>query len=106
MNKVMLMGRITHDLEIKKTSDDKQVLNFSIAINSKIGDKEVVEYIDCVAWNKTAEFIDKYFEKGRQIIVIGSLHKSSWENKDGQRQYTTEVIVREVFFTAEKPRKE
>ncbi len=98
INKAILMGRLTRDPELRRTGSGTPVCSFSIAINSGSGDNQTTDYISCVAWNKTAEFVDKYFSKGRMIIAIGRIQTRSWEGQDGKKNYATEVVVSEVTF--------
>lgn len=102
LNKAILMGRITHDLEIKTTPSGSSVLSFTIAVDrfSKSEEKQT-DFINCVAWNKTAEFIGRYFAKGRSIAVIGQLRSRTYDDKNGTKHYVTEVFADEVQFTFE-----
>lgn len=99
INKVILMGRLTADTELKKTRDGVCVLRFTVAVNRpKQKDKEqAADFISCVAFRQTAEFISKYFRKGSAIIVFGTIRTGFYE-KDGTRIYTTDVIADEVGF--------
>ena len=100
MNKVILKGRLTANPELRKTPSDISVCNFSIAVNRRF-DKEKVDFINCEAWRQTAEFIKRYFNKGKEIAVIGELHIDKW-NKDGETRYLTKVVVDEVEFCGSK----
>ena len=73
INKAILMGRLTRDPELRHTGSGTPVCSFSIAINNGFGENQTTDYINCVAWNKTAEFVNKYFTKGRMIVVIGRI---------------------------------
>lgn len=99
INKVILMGRLTADPELKKTDAGVSVIRFTVAVNRpKQKDKEqVADFISCVAFRQTAEFISKYFRKGSAIIVFGTIRTGFYE-KDGTRIYTTDVIADEVNF--------
>ena len=99
INKVILMGRFTADPELKKTGDGVSVIRFTVAVNRpKQKDKErAADFISCVAFRQTAEFISKYFRKGSAIIVFGTIRAGFYE-KDGTRIYTTDVIADEVNF--------
>lgn len=104
MNKVILMGRLTKEPELKQTPNQVSVIRFSLAVNRRFvkeGQQEV-DFINCVAWRQTAEFISRYFHKGSMIAVAGSIQTRSWEGQDGKRQYATEVLADEVYFTGEK----
>ena len=98
INKVILMGRLTRDPEMRHTNSGAPVTSFSIAINSGYGEKQQTDFVNCVAWNKTAEFVAKNFAKGKMIIVIGRISTRSWETQDGKRAYVTEVTAQEVNF--------
>lgn len=104
MNKVILMGRMVKDPELKHTPDGTSVAGFSIAVNrrfAKDGLKQA-DFINCVAWRQQAEFICKYFRKGSMIAIVGSIQTRSWDGQDGKRQYATEVLADEVYFTGSK----
>lgn len=102
LNKVILMGRITHPLEIKQTQNGIAVLQFSVAIDrySKSEEKQA-DFISCVAWKQTAEFISRYFGKGRMIVITGSLRSRTYDDKNGTKHYVTEVYVESADFTGE-----
>lgn len=97
MNSVCLIGRITADPEVLQTASGTVILNFSIAVDR--GDKDkTTDFIRCVAFGKTAEFIDDYIGKGTRMGVTGRIQTGSYTNKDGQKVYTTDVIVERVDF--------
>lgn len=100
LNKVVLAGRITKDLEVKQTPSGASVCSFSLAINRKYSKEgeQATDFITCQAWRGTAEFIGKYFHKGSAICVTGSIQTRSWKDKDGNNRYATEVIVDEAMF--------
>ncbi len=98
INKAILMGRLTRDPELRHTGSGTPVCSFSIAIDNGYGDNRSTDFINCVAWNKTAEFVEKYFTKGRMIIVIGRIQTRTWEGQDGRKNYATEVVASEVSF--------
>lgn len=102
INKVILMGRLTKDPELRYTNNKTPVCSFTIAVNNGYGEKQQTDFINCVAWNKTAEFVPKYFTKGKMIIVIGRITTRSWETQDGKRAYATEVVANEVNFGESK----
>ena len=102
INKAILMGRLTRDPELRHTGTGTPVCSFTIAIDNGYGENRQTDFINCVAWNKTAEFVSKYFSKGRMIIVIGRISTRSWEGQDGKKNYTTEVIANEVSFGESK----
>lgn len=100
-NNVQLAGRLTAKPELKKTPNGTSVCQFTIAVNRKI-DNNTADFINCVAWQKTAEFITKYFDKGTAIFVDGSLQVRSWEDTKGQKRYATEVLVSAAYFVNDK----
>lgn len=106
MNKVMLMGRLTSDPDIKYTGDDnKAVANFSLAISRKFKNKDGkydADFINCKAFGKVAEIIEKYFHKGSMMLVEGEWRTGSYESKDGKKIYTNECFVNGVEFTQSK----
>lgn len=105
MNKVILMGRLAKDVEIKQTPNGVSVATFSIAVNRRYAGKDAkqtADFINCVAWRQTGEFIGRYFRKGSMIAVVGELQTRSWESQDGKKQYATEVLVNEAYFTGSK----
>lgn len=102
MNKVVLMGRITKDLDKKE-----KVTNFTVAVDRRFkreGDPSA-DFIDCVAFGKTKEIVDKYFEKGQKIAVDGRIQTGSYE-KDGKKYYTTDVVAESVEFCESKKKEE
>ena len=105
LNRVILMGRITHDLELKQTPSGVSVLTFSLAIErsyAKQGEERQTDFINCVAWRQQAEFISKYFGKGRMLAIEGNLRTRTYDDKNGVKHYVTEVFVDNVSFTGEK----
>jgi single-strand DNA-binding protein len=100
-NNTVLVGRITKSLEMKTTANGVNVLSFTLAINKKVKDKDQVSFISCVAFNKTAEIVNQYCDKGSQILVDGELQSRSYE-KDGRTVYITEVIVGRVVLLDNK----
>jgi len=104
MNKVMLMGRICKDLEVKIVGNQMSFLSFTVAVNQKYtkpGEEKKTDFLNCKAFSKTAENIAKFFRKGSLIIVSGRIQTGSYE-KDGQKIYTTDIMVDEFEFTGEK----
>lgn len=101
LNKVILMGRLTRDPELKYTSSNVPVCSFSIAVDRrfvKSGEQRQADFINIVAWRQTAEFICKYFTKGQMINVCGSLQTRNYDDANGTRHYVTEVVADEVNF--------
>ena len=104
LNRVILMGRITQDLELKSTPSGVSVLSFSVAVERsfvKQGEERQADFISCVAWRQQAEFISKYFGKGRMIAIEGSLRTRTYDDKNGTKHYVTEVYVDSASFTGE-----
>lgn len=105
MNKVILMGRLTRDVEMRQTPAGVPLARFTIAVDrgytGKDGQRQA-DFINCVAWRQTGEFIGRYFGKGRMIAVVGSIQTRTWDGQDGKKQYATEVVVDEAFFTGSK----
>ena len=99
MNKVHIIGRITKDLELKYTESQKAVVRFQTAVNRS---KEETAWINCEAWEKCAENINKYFSKGKQIGITGHITTGSYNDKDGKKVYTWAVIVDEFDFIDSK----
>lgn len=99
INKVILMGRLTRDPEMRHTNSGTPVTTFSIAIDNGYGENQRTDFVNCIAWNKTAEFVTKYFAKGKMIVIAdGRISTRSWETQDGKRAYATEVVAKEVSF--------
>lgn len=106
MNKVILMGRLTRDPEVRYTQGDNAsaVARFSLAVDrrfKKDGD-HTADFISCVAFGKTGEFIEKYGHQGTKFVVEGRIQTGSYTNKDGQKVYTTDVVVEQVEFAESK----
>ena len=102
INKAILMGRLTRDPELRHTNSGTPVCSFSIAINNGYGENQSTDYINCVAWNKQAEFVERNFSKGKMIIVVGRIQTRSWDGTDGKKNYATEVVASEVSFGESK----
>jgi single-strand DNA-binding protein len=108
MNKVQLVGRLTKDVELKTTSNETAYCNFTLAVDRRFKDangERQADFINCVAWRQTAEFIYKYFRKGNRIGVCGSIQTRSYE-KDGQKVFVTEVLVEEAEFVESQTKTE
>ena len=103
-NKIILGGRLTADAELKKTPSGVSVCTFSIAVNRKVAKdaEQKTDFINCVAWRNTADFISKYFKKGSSILVVGNIQNRAWQDANGNKRYATEVIVDEVNFVDSK----
>lgn len=105
LNHIIIMGRLTRDPEYRTTSSNLSVANFSVAVDRDLagqsGEKET-DFIDCVAWRKTAEFVTKYFTKGSLIVVSGRLQIRSWTDKEGNKRRTAEIVAANVYFGGSK----
>ena len=101
LNKAILMGRLTADPELRKTSGDVSVTTFTLAVNrsfTRQGEQAQTDFIDIVAWRNTAEFVCKYFQKGSPIIIEGSIQTRMWEDKAGQKRKSVEIVAENVEF--------
>lgn len=104
-NITIMMGRITKDLELKTTPSGVSVLSFSIAVDRKYqakGEEKKTDFFNCVAWRNEAEFIARWFGKGRMILLEGELQNRTYEDNNGVTRYVTELIVDRATFTGEK----
>ena len=105
LNKVILMGRFTRDPELRSTPQGVSTCAFSIAVDRNFvrqGEERKADFINCVAWRQTAEFISKYFKKGSMVALEGSIQTRSWDDAEGKKRYATEVIVNQVYFAESK----
>ena len=103
LNTVVLMGRLTKDPEIAQTQSGISVCRFSVAVDSGYGDDKKTDFINCVAWRGTADFVAKYFAKGQMIALVGRISTRTWDDaQSGQKRYATEVIANEVSFCGSK----
>jgi single-strand DNA-binding protein len=102
LNHITIMGRITRDIELRRTGSGIAVASFNVAVDrdfsGKDGGEKETDFIDCVAWRSTAEFVDKYFSKGRMIVVSGRLQIRSYTDKDGNKRRTAEVVADNCYF--------
>lgn len=101
LNKIIIMGRLTRDPELRRTGSGTAVTSFSLAVDrdfkSQSGEKET-DFIDVVAWRSTAEFVSRYFTKGRMVVVEGRLQIREWTDKDGGKRRSAEVVADNVYF--------
>ena len=101
-NKVILVGNMTADPELKQTTSGTSVCSFSIAVNRRFTKAEqgqqTVDFINIVTWRQSAEFVSRYFKKGNPILICGQLQTRSWTDNQGQKRYATEVVADEVSF--------
>ncbi len=102
LNHITIMGRLTRDPELRRTGSGVAVASFSLAVDRdfspKDGGERETDFIDCVAWRQTGEFVSKYFTKGRMAVVSGRLQIRSWTDKDGNKRRTAEVVADNVYF--------
>ena len=106
LNKIFIMGRLTRDPELRRTQSGTPVTSFSLAVDrdfkSQSGEKET-DFIDVVAWRATAEFVAKYFTKGRMAVVEGRLQIRDWQDRDGNKRRSAEVIADNLYFGDSRP---
>ena len=102
LNHIAIMGRLTRDPELRRTGSGLAVASFTVAVDRDFGKNEngekETDFIDCVAWRNTAEFVSKYASKGRMVAVSGRLQIRSWTDKDGNKRRTAEVVADNVYF--------
>ena len=100
LNHIVLMGRLTADPILRRTSSGTAVAEFTLAVDRdySAGGQKETDFIACVAWRGTAEFVSKYFSKGQMAVVSGRLQIRSWEGKDGKKQRSAEVVAENVYF--------
>ena len=100
LNNVTIMGRLTADPELRKTGGGTSVTTFTLACDRdfKTDGEKQADFFEVVAWKHTAEFVSKYFAKGRMAVVSGRLQVRKWQNKDGENRYSTEVVAENVYF--------
>ena len=105
LNRAILMGRLVADPELRSTQNGTPVITFTLAVNrnfSRSGEQAQTDYIDIVAWRNTAEFVSKWFTRGMQVAVSGRIQTRTWEDKQGQKRKSVEVVADEVFFAESK----
>ena len=102
LNHITIMGRLTRDPELRRTGSGVAVASFTVAVDRDFGGRDggekETDFIDCVAWRQTGEFVSKYFTKGRMIVVSGRLQIRSWNDKDGNKRRTAEVVADNCYF--------
>ena len=106
LNHIVIMGRLTRDPELRRTGSGVAVASFSVAVDRDFAGREngerETDFIDCVAWRNTGEFVSKYFTKGSMIVVSGRLQIRSWTDKEGNKRRTAEVVADNVYFGESK----
>lgn len=101
-NKVILVGNLVADPELKSTTSGVNVTRFRIAVGRRFAKNGETDFIDIVAWRNTAEFVCRYFSKGKPILVSGALQNRSWTDSEGNKRYATEIVADEVSFVGSK----
>ncbi len=101
LNIITVMGRITKDIELRRTNNGTSVASFTVAVDRDF-DKGKTDFIECVAWKNTAEFAAKYFGKGSKVVLTGSLQMRDWEDKNGSKRRNAEIIVGSMYFADSK----
>lgn len=104
LNRVILLGRIGKDIELKTTQSGVSVCNFTLAVDRdyRNGDEKITDWFDCVAWRGSAEFLNNYASKGRMVVVDGSMQSRKWEDRDGNKRISWEVQVQNVYLADSK----
>ncbi len=106
LNHIVIMGRLTRDPELRRTGSGIAVASFTVAVDRDFGGRDggekETDFIDCVAWRQTGEFVSKYFTKGSMIVVSGRLQIRSWTDKDGNKRRTAEVVADNCYFGESK----
>ena len=105
LNKIIVMGRLTKEPELRYTQSQKPVASFTLACErdfAQSGERKETDFIDCVAWGKTAEFVDQYFVKGQMAIATGRLQMRQWKDRDGKNHVAAEIVADSVYFGEKK----
>ena len=106
LNHIVIMGRLTRDPELRRTGSGIAVASFTVAVDrdfsGRDGGEKETDFIDCVAWRQTGEFVSKYFTKGSMVVVSGRLQIRNWNDKDGNKRRTAEVVADNVYFGESK----
>ena len=102
MNKVQLIGRLTKDPDLRYTKNNIAVASYTIAINTGYGEKQQTDYINISTWGKSGEFVSKYFKKGQATGIVGRLNSNNYEDKNGNKRYSLEVITEDIEFIGDK----
>ena len=102
LNHIVIMGRLTRDPELRYTQSQTPVVSFTVAVDRDFGGRDGSEkqtdFIDCVAWRSTAEFVNKYFRKGSMVVVSGRLQIRDWQDRDGNKRRSAEIVADNVYF--------
>lgn len=106
MNKAILIGNLTKDPDLRYTSSNVPVASFTVAVNERYGEKDITDFLQCRAWKHSAELVSKYCKKGDKIAVGGKIKSDSWEDDEGNKRYSTYILVNEIKFLTKKEVKE
>jgi single-strand DNA-binding protein len=98
LNHISIMGRLTKDVELRRTASGTAVASFTLAVDRDFSKEKETDFIECVAWGKTAEFVSNHFNKGRMAIAAGRLQIRKWEDKNGNKRNTAEVVADNIYF--------
>ena len=101
MNKIVLSGNLTKAVEVRYTINSLAIANFTLAVKRETK-KDETDFINCVAYGKTAELIGQYLDKGSKILIEGHIHTDNYENKEGKKVYTTDIVVDKIEFLSKK----
>lgn len=101
LNTITVMGRITKDIELRRTNNGTAVASFTVAVDRDF-DKGKTDFIECVAWKDKAEFAAKYFSKGSKAVILGQLQMRDWEDKNGNKRRNAEIVVSSMYFADSK----
>ena len=102
MNKVIISGRTTADIELKATQTGKSVATFTVAVDTGYGENKQTSFLDVIAWEKMAELVSQYVHKGNKVLICGRLQTRTWEDKDGKKRKATEIVANEIEFIEAK----
>lgn len=102
LNHISIMGRLTKDVELRRTASGTAVANLTLAVDRDFSKDKETDFIECVAWGKTGEFAEKYFSKGKMAIVSGRLQIRKWEDKNGNKRNTAEIVAENIYFGESK----
>ena len=102
LNHITIMGRLVRDVELRYTQSNTPVASFTLAVDRdrQVDGQRLTDFIDCTAWNKTGEFVSKYFRKGNMAVVSGRLQSRKWQDKEGNNRVAWEVVVENIYFLA------
>ncbi len=110
LNHIVIMGRLTRDPELRYTQSQTPVVSFSVAVDRDFGGRDggekQTDFIDCVAWRSTAEFVNKYFRKGSMVAVSGRLQIRDWQDRDGNKRRSAEIVADNVYFGESRRRED